>query len=247
VDLDGAVGWCGDRRGDLDPGGRDSGPARAPLLRDQVMSALTSGCPSASLSSGLDMWNALIAGHWHCRDHFESGIACCFAIGRAAAGGSGALSELERDVVARAVCGEANKEIAYALDVTTSTAATHLRRGLRKLGFPSRRALVLFHCLVIAAPAGDALRAVELVHDGESLLAIRACPARLATGLTPSESDVAWAAARGLSNEAIARERGRSERTIANQLAAVFQKLRVSSRSGLASALVARAVAGTTG
>jgi DNA-binding NarL/FixJ family response regulator len=245
VDLDGAVGWCGDRDGDRDPGDRDGGPVRGPLLRDRVMSALTSECPSAALSSGLDMWNALIAGHWHCRDHFESGIACCFAIGRAT-GGACALSEVERDVVARAVGGEANKEIAYALDVTTSTAATHLRRGLRKLGFPSRRALVLFHCLVIAAPAGDALRAVELVHDGESLLAIRACPARLATGLTPSESDVAWAAARGLSNEAIARERGRSERTIANQLAAVFQKLRVSSRSALASALVARAVAGTS-
>lgn len=52
--------------------------------------------------------------------------------------------------------------------------------------------------------------------------------------LTEAERDVALAVARGLSNAAIATSRGRSPRTIANQVAAIMKKLGVSSRVELA-------------
>jgi DNA-binding NarL/FixJ family response regulator len=48
--------------------------------------------------------------------------------------------------------------------------------------------------------------------------------------LTAAEAAVAALAAAGLSNGAIARERGSSPRTVANQLASVFRKLGVASR-----------------
>ncbi len=48
--------------------------------------------------------------------------------------------------------------------------------------------------------------------------------------LTPAERDVARLAAAGWSNAEIARERGSSERTIANQLATVYRKLGIGSR-----------------
>ncbi len=52
--------------------------------------------------------------------------------------------------------------------------------------------------------------------------------------LTPAERQVALAALSGLSNADIARMRGSSPRTVANQLAAIFRKLGVRSRAELA-------------
>lgn len=52
--------------------------------------------------------------------------------------------------------------------------------------------------------------------------------------LTPAERDVARRAARGESNEAIARARGSSVRTVANQMAAILRKVGARGRSELA-------------
>jgi DNA-binding NarL/FixJ family response regulator len=56
--------------------------------------------------------------------------------------------------------------------------------------------------------------------------------------LSPAEWSVARDAAAGKSNAEIARERGRSPRTIANQLASVYAKLGVGSRAELAAFLL---------
>ena len=55
--------------------------------------------------------------------------------------------------------------------------------------------------------------------------------------LTPVERQVATLAAGGLSNAAIGRYRGTSERTVANQIASILRKLNVGSRYHLASRL----------
>ena len=54
-------------------------------------------------------------------------------------------------------------------------------------------------------------------------------------GLTPAETAVVALAIEGYSNEEIARVRGCSARTVANQLAAVYVKKRVSGRRELRS------------
>ena len=61
-------------------------------------------------------------------------------------------------------------------------------------------------------------------------------PARAGQGqaLTPSEEAVADAWLQGYSAEQIAIDRGVSQRTIRNQIAAVYQKLQVGSRAELA-------------
>ena len=51
--------------------------------------------------------------------------------------------------------------------------------------------------------------------------------------LTPAEAEVARLALCGLSNAEIAEKRGRAVRTIANQLASIFDKLGISSRDEL--------------
>jgi DNA-binding CsgD family transcriptional regulator len=50
------------------------------------------------------------------------------------------------------------------------------------------------------------------------------------TGLSPAESEVAAHILKGRTNAQIAKIRGASERTVANQVANVFRKLGVSSR-----------------
>jgi DNA-binding CsgD family transcriptional regulator len=56
--------------------------------------------------------------------------------------------------------------------------------------------------------------------------------------LSPSEREVALAVLGGLSNVEIARRRGTSSRTVANQLASIYRKVGVSSRSGLTAHLL---------
>ncbi len=62
-------------------------------------------------------------------------------------------------------------------------------------------------------------------------------------GLTAAEADVARYVLAGLSNAEVARRRGSSPRTVANQVARIFRKLGIASRNEL-SALFARGTGG---
>jgi DNA-binding CsgD family transcriptional regulator len=64
---------------------------------------------------------------------------------------------------------------------------------------------------------------------------------RLPESLTESEREVVQLVAQGLSNEDIGKARGRSARTIANQLASVYRKLGVFSRTELLARLTGTA------
>jgi DNA-binding CsgD family transcriptional regulator len=79
------------------------------------------------------------------------------------------------------------------------------------------------------------IRASSLqVGDGKYVLLSFARSSSVADNLTPAERQVALAALAGLSTADIARMRGSSPRTVANQLATLFRKLGVSSRAELA-------------
>lgn len=75
---------------------------------------------------------------------------------------------------------------------------------------------------------GDHALVVLSVDDG---------PRQRVEGLTEAERQVALDALAGYSNQAIAERRGSKMRTVANQLAAVYRKLGVSSRAELAAKL----------
>ena len=82
----------------------------------------------------------------------------------------------------------------------------------------------------LAAPAD--LSASEMEIDGQTFLLFEwttAPPPRF-EGLSPAEQDVAEGILRCESNAEIARRRGASLRTVANQIAAIFRKLQVRSR-----------------
>lgn len=66
-----------------------------------------------------------------------------------------------------------------------------------------------------------------------AVLSEEARPAADLSSLTAAEREVMGLVADGLSNADIAKRRGTSARTVANQLAAMFKKLGVGSRSEL--------------
>lgn len=81
---------------------------------------------------------------------------------------------------------------------------------------------------------------VSYLDVGGETLAVLSVPLGSAcdlSALTVAERDVAERASTGVSNRAIARARGTSERTVANQLASIFGKLGVGSRAELAAKL----------
>jgi DNA-binding CsgD family transcriptional regulator len=76
------------------------------------------------------------------------------------------------------------------------------------------------------------------VRIGDEVVRVVSVPLRERplAGLSPAERAVVALALEGLSNREIARRRGSSARTVANQLAAAYRKLGVSGRAELAAA-----------
>ncbi len=87
---------------------------------------------------------------------------------------------------------------------------------------------------------GAETRATAFEFAEEQLVVI-SVPTGLDSGLldvlTTAERDVVAGVFKGFSNAAIAASRGTSPRTVANQLASVFSKLRIGSRAELAAVL----------
>lgn len=109
--------------------------------------------------------------------------------------------------------GAAQKVIAFNLGIAQSTVATHLRKALERMDL-SRYQL-----------------SAAMVRDGAELEA--PIPPASWSALSGAERVIVQAVLRGCSNAQIARERNRSCRTIANQLAAAYRKLGVAGRGEL--------------
>lgn len=126
------------------------------------------------------------------------------------------LSPRERQVVSLASLGHANKVIASELGLAVSTVSVYLVKAARKLGVRGRVAVITVY-------------RSELDPD-EALPSV----------LSRSEREIAVLMLQGASNSEIAASRMKSERTIANQVASIFRKLGVGSRSELAARYSAR-------
>lgn len=78
---------------------------------------------------------------------------------------------------------------------------------------------------------------MDLGSDQFLVLSVKTEPGASLSTLTPAEREVVRGLLQGLSNAEIATNRKTSGRTVANQIAAVFRKLDVSSRAELAALL----------
>jgi DNA-binding NarL/FixJ family response regulator len=181
---------------------------------------------------GREAYDALAAGRWSLVGRFEHEDGKRFVVALETAPttpGTRTRSTRGRALVDGLRSGWSNKQIAHALGMPEGTVATSIARLARRLGGGTRANLI------------DILHTVEhatftaMENDGKRIL-VGVAEARSVTfdGLTRSEREVIDRARRGVSNAAIARERGSAARTVANQLASAYRKLGVSSRAELA-------------
>ena len=92
----------------------------------------------------LDIWRGIIDGRWSLFDEVDTDgkrYMILVETGAPPAGRRGRLSPRELQVCLRAARGLTNKEIAFDLGLSLSSVATHLRRGLSKLGITGRSEL----------------------------------------------------------------------------------------------------------
>lgn len=229
----------------LAPGGRveHAGPplqsrsAREGLLEaiKRVERARTSRVRRAP-DEALSLWTGLVAGRWSVVDHFESDgrryLACHANV--PAARDPRELTRIEQNALSYYLRRTPPNEIAFALGRSRATIEKALSSAARRLRFPSRAALlrvteaeVLDRLSVGSGGAGlDVLVVKDVVVDPgwEDVL-------------TEVHLDVVRLAIVGFSDSEIATRRGRSTRTVSNQLRAAYKTLGVHRRSELAARL----------
>lgn len=190
-------------------------------------------------AAALDLWTGLVQGRWSLVDYFDHDGRRFLAAHPNAPGviDPRALRAREIEVLRLAQTGASPKEIAYALGFSVTNVRAVLSSALRKLGLRDRGDLLsyaatrgtVFDVPLPAAEKTTSLRVLEIPATVETH--------PLVSTLTPSEHEVARLAVAGYSNARIAATRRVSEHTVANQIAAVLRKLKLSSRFDLAQAI----------
>jgi DNA-binding NarL/FixJ family response regulator len=142
------------------------------------------------------------------------------------------LSRRELSVLTAAEGGVANKCVAIEQSLACSTVSESLHTAIAKLGFASRAEFLKVMACLRANPPDQLARLVGDVELCWLFLPIETFG--LDPRLTHAERQVVAGVLNGRTNAAIATARRTSCRTVANQLAAVYRKLGVSSRWELA-------------
>lgn len=207
----------------------------AVLRMDQARTRQGRRDAEASLST----WTALIEGRWSLVDRFESdGRRFVVAMRNDPEHPDPrGLTQRERQVADCLGRGQNIQATAYALGLSPSAIIKAADQAQHKLGLDSRPELAAFF-----SPNGPSARIADIGLGSEPLLV--ACEdvvdlAQLAQ-LTTAEREVATALLQGATLADIAVKRNTSERTVANQVQAIYRKFGVRSRLELAVALQAR-------
>jgi len=153
------------------------------------------------------------------------------------------ISSREQEVLDAVLSGVADRELSRRLGITRQCVCGHLGNALGKLGASSRFSALETWRALQEAEKGRTGRATlaEVQYGDDTLLSLRVpVPPRpeLEVRLSSAETDVAWMVCDGLSNRDIAIARGTAERTVANQVASIFNKLNVSRRFDVAQFLL---------
>lgn len=157
--------------------------------------------------------------------------------------GGGLMSTREHEVLEAVLSGVSDRELSVRMGITRQCVCGHLGNSVSKLGTESRFTALQAWRVLAEAEKGRAGRAslAEVAYGDEKLVSLRCdIPPRpeIEVRLSSAETHVAWLVCDGLSNRDIALARGTAERTVANQVASIFNKLEVCRRFDLAQFLL---------
>ncbi len=216
------------------PGGalkEAKGPARGRELRERLR-ALVVARERALAHGDERLWPALLDGRYTIADRFEgSGKRYVVAFRNdPTAAKLNRLTPLERAVVDGVASGVMEKVLAIDLGLSLPRVSNVLGSALRKLRLSGAIELSLVASSSTFVTLDDDVLGQRIV----AAFQLRGDTGAALTSLTPAERAVTADLLRGLSNREIAARRNRSERTIANQVSSVLEKLEVPSRRALA-------------
>jgi DNA-binding NarL/FixJ family response regulator len=186
------------------------------------------------------MWRDLMRGTQRVSDAFFSEERCYLVLAPALDGEQAPVTGRRLEILESVLGGLRQKNVALELVLAPSTIALNSRLALQSLGVvdkPSRvhpllmlaaraaveRAQVLARCSTIHAPESGSLRVVSMPRPDLALEKV----------LPGAELAVIRSLVEGRTYRDIARQRGTSTRTVANQISAVFRRLHVSGRNEL--------------
>ena len=185
------------------------------------------------------VWTQLVEGDCTIVDSFFSAERCYLLL-QTRIHRARVLHGRRLKIIESTLSGVSQKVISLDMNLAASSVALNARAALNALGIPSRpsQAHPLLMLAARAARDHDSARVALLsVLDERSpglrTVSIARPDVALAERISPAEVSVLRGLVEGCSHAEIARRRGTSTRTIANQVASVFQRLAVSGRNEL--------------
>jgi DNA-binding NarL/FixJ family response regulator len=203
-------------------------------------SAVASDARSGEQLNLAQVWNELARGGYTVADDFFSQERCYLMLAPVAERALEPLTGRRLEILEAVLSGLPQKNVASDLDLAPSTIALNARLALESRGIhckPSRaHPLLMLAARAAAERRGAFVRCSSVIsREGKELRVLSAArPDRsLEKQLPKAELAVIRRLIEGHSYTQIAIERGTSTRTIANQITAVFRRLRVSGRNDL--------------
>jgi DNA-binding CsgD family transcriptional regulator len=194
--------------------------------------------PTQRLDPGTDLaglWHRLCDGELFIRDTHCSHGRCYAALEIRTLPVRPSAVKLR--VLERIFQGEGQKAVASDLGVSVASVAGYSLGALTSLACRHRvsRSPILLVMAALAARGSDAgpVRHEEMRADGTWLVSVEIPGHTFRDRLSSSEAEVVRLSIEGEDHAGIAQARGTSIRTVANQLASAFGKLKVSGRSAL--------------
>jgi len=186
------------------------------------------------------LWCQLLSGQIVVVSALKSGARMHFRLAPAAEFPDRVLTQRERRVLEYAAQGHTSKVMALELGLAASTVSGRLTSAAKKLGVSTRQLLLLM-AVTGVGHARDALaHGAPPGLDDDAPASSRprlsfTWPLTPRTGgLTPAERAIVCLLLEGRSTADITRARGTSPHTVGNQIALLYEKLRVNNRVDLA-------------
>jgi DNA-binding NarL/FixJ family response regulator len=205
-----------------------------------------------------ELWRLLVTGALRVVDTFHTEERCYLTLASPATVGRSArrLSARKVETLQRILLGERQKTVALDSNLAASTIALTVAECLRTLGLDSRTARVpslvalaahaargqtdVIDCRVaeFSIPLAEGAQTDAQAFRLYKVVSVARPDLEIGSALSGAEYAVARLLVEGKSYAEMALLRGTSVRTVANQVASVFQKVGVSGRSEFLSALV---------